>query len=148
VGGGSGTPARWDGGGGRTRPAALAGVVALGAALVGYYVPHLILPWLFSDIDAVRIWSGYAVYWTAAAVVLGPVLGVLGAAMRRADPLGWLACSVLPLGTAYDVVVRDGFRWTRFRFEPVFATAEVSMLLGALLLAVLAVSAARRRVPA
>jgi hypothetical protein len=128
---------------GRPRRAALGGAVVLCAALVGYYVPRLIRSGAFSHAAGGRSWD-YIAHWTAAALLLGPLLGLVGSAMRRNDVVGWLACTALPLGTGYDVLGHGHLRWARFRLEPVLSTVHLGMLIGAVLVAALAAAGARR----
>lgn len=121
---------------------ALAGPLALSAGLVGYYLPYQVRA-AVEDAPVSSSWWALVALWLAVAVLAGPLLGVVGALMRRPDLLGLLACAALPVGVVFDFVVRVGFAWSRFALEPVLTGAELAAMLLAGLLAVLAARARR-----
>lgn len=83
--------------------AALAGVVGLAIAVLGYYGYAVLL----GDRAELSVWavSGSIRFWLVAAVLLGPALGLVGAAARRTDLLGVAAAWVLPAGTVAEVAL-------------------------------------------
>jgi len=78
-------PVRWSWAAGTLALAAAAGILALAAAVGGYYA--------YGNVAGDRLGfglsalSGVLRFWLAAALVLGPVLGTVGALARRPD--GW-----------------------------------------------------------
>jgi hypothetical protein len=77
---------------------ALAGGLALGFATTSYYGTDL----LFDG----RAWWGMAPrFWLIASVVLGPPLGVAGAAIGLPGPTGVVAALVVPAGAALQTAV-------------------------------------------
>jgi hypothetical protein len=77
---------------------ALAGGLALGFATTSYYGADLLL-----DGSA---WSGVAPrFWLIASVLLGPPLGVVGAAIGLPGPAGMMAALVVPAGAALQTAV-------------------------------------------
>ncbi|WP_141725108.1 DUF6518 family protein [Micromonospora pallida] len=77
---------------------AAAGALTLVFATVAYYGMDVLSdggPW----------WYGATGYWLIASVLLGPVLGVVGALIRRPGPVGTLAALLVPAGAALQMVV-------------------------------------------
>lgn len=115
---GSGTGRAWLWG-------AVAGTVALAAASVAYYLLKEVL--LGRSPDS----YGFALqFWTIAAVVLGPLLGAIGAWTRRPGIGGWLASLVLPVGAAAQMVVLPPGR------DALVGTGQVIVCVGAAVLVV------------
>jgi len=83
--------------------AALAGVVGLTVAVLGYYGYAVLL----GDRAELSVWaaSGSIRFWLVAAVLLGPGLGLVGSAARRTDLVGVAAAWVLPAGTVTEVAL-------------------------------------------
>lgn len=79
---------------------AVAGVVALLAATAAYYAVDTV-------VHDVPLGSyGYdTVFWWAASVALGPILGAIGACARRLGVIGVLAKVTVPVGAAVQMVV-------------------------------------------
>jgi hypothetical protein len=77
--------------------AASAGCVALIFATVAYNS----MEWLFQGGVA---W-GAAQFWLAGCLILGPPLGAVGFAVRRAGAVGVVAALVVPVGAAVNMVV-------------------------------------------
>ena len=77
---------------------ALAGGLALGFATTSYYGADLLL-------DGSAWWGVAPRFWLIASVLLGPPLGVVGAAIRLPGPAGVLAALVVPAGAALQTVV-------------------------------------------
>lgn len=88
---------------GRGVRAAAAGIVAFLLALVTHYGLGVLVGLFEPD-----VWSSNA-YWFAAAILLGPFLGLVGAASRRADPIGVLARLVVPTGAILEPFVLGAF---------------------------------------
>lgn len=111
-----------------TRPTwlwgAVAGTVALAAASVAYYLLKNVMlgqpPGSFGSLQ----------FWSIAAVVLGPLLGAIGAWTRRPGIGGWLAGLVLPVGAVAQMVVLPPGR------DALVGTGQVIVCVGAALLAV------------
>lgn len=59
------------------------------------FVPHQTSPWSFDDMG----------YWGVAAVLLGPVLGLVGALTRRPGVVGLLASLTVPAGAALQMIL-------------------------------------------
>jgi hypothetical protein len=79
---------------------AVAGALGLVAATVAYYVTDsLVLG------DPLALYATELVMWSVAGLVLGSVLGVVGAAIRRPGVIGLLAALTVPVGAAAQVVV-------------------------------------------
>ncbi|WP_369776380.1 hypothetical protein [Streptomyces sp. R33] len=79
---------------------ALAGAVSLIAATGAYYVTDAFVlgdPLSFYAMDMIR--------WWAAGLVLGSVLGVVGASIRRPGLVGLLAALTVPVGAAVQMVL-------------------------------------------
>lgn len=83
--------------------AALAGIVGLAVAVLGYYGYAVLL----GDRAALSVAavSDSIRFWLIAAVVLGPGLGLVGAGIRRRDLTGVVAACVLPLGTLTEMLL-------------------------------------------
>lgn len=127
-------------------PAALAGPLALALAVVGYYVYGI----AFGNRGHVGFegLSESVRFWLVAAVVAGPVLGLVGASARSSGAVGLLARLVIPAGVTLEVTTRGGFRPTRHTFDqdPVAAWTLTSLLAAALVAGLLIlVSGARSR---
>ena len=115
----------------RRRPALVIGPVALVAAVAGYYVAGVLLGDR-ADVGFSGL-TGVLRLWLTAAVVVGPVLGLVGHLARRADLLGVLARLVVPAAVLLEVVVRFRPSLQEFDFDPVRAWTLVVMVgLGAL----------------
>jgi hypothetical protein len=77
---------------------ALAGGLALGFATTSYYGADLLF-------DGSAWWGMAPRYWLIASVLLGPPLGVVGAAIRLPGPAGVVAALVVPAGAALQTAV-------------------------------------------
>ena len=77
---------------------ALAGGLALVSATTSYYGADLVL-------DGSAWWGVAPRFWLIASVVLGPPLGVVGAATRLPGPTGVVAALVVPVGAALQTAV-------------------------------------------
>ena len=77
---------------------ALAGGLALGFATISYYGTDLLLGGSAGCGGAPR-------FWLLAGVVLGPPLGVVGAAIRLPGPTGVVAALVVPAGAGVQTAV-------------------------------------------
>ncbi|MET9919162.1 hypothetical protein ABZZ04_18985 [Streptomyces sp. NPDC006435] len=74
---------------------ALAGTLSLIAATAAYYL---------TDAYVADAESAMA-YWAVAALLFGPALGAVGAAVRRPGPVGLFAALTVPLGAAAQMIV-------------------------------------------
>lgn len=127
------------------RPGA-AGLVALLVAVLGYYAFGAVA----GDRQEVALTalSGAVRLWALASVVLGPVLGAVGAATRRAGALGVVARLVVPVGAAVEMLGLRRLGPDSFRVDPTLACAQSALVVAALvggLLAVLARPAQQAR---
>jgi hypothetical protein len=77
---------------------ALAGGLALGFATTSYYGADLLF-------DGSGWWGVAPRIWLIASVLLGPPLGVVGAAIRIPGPIGVAAALVVPAGAALQTAV-------------------------------------------
>ncbi|MDP9869329.1 MULTISPECIES: hypothetical protein [Streptosporangium] len=79
---------------------AVAGALALLAATAAYYAVDTV-------VHGVSLGSyGYdTVYWWAASILLGPILGAIGACARRPGAIGVLAKVTVPVGAAVQMFV-------------------------------------------
>jgi hypothetical protein len=77
---------------------ALAGGLALGFATTAYYGADLLL-------DGSAWWGVAPRFWLIASVLLGPPLGVVGAAIGLPGPTGVVAALVVPAGAALQTAV-------------------------------------------
>jgi uncharacterized protein DUF6518 len=78
--------------------AALAGGLALAAASSAYYGVDLLF-------DGGSWWGWVTRFWLIASVLLGPLLGVAGALIRRHGLIGTVAALVVPAGAALQMVL-------------------------------------------
>lgn len=119
----------------RPLSALLAGPLALVVAVLAYYAYGVTLG------DRLGVESGEVLatgqHWILYAVLIGPVLGLIGALMRRPGWIGLLACMVLPLGVAYDMTSLHHLDAGSFRLEPVYSSAQLATVALAVLLVVL-----------
>ncbi|OAH10857.1 hypothetical protein [Streptomyces jeddahensis] len=79
---------------------ALGGALALIAASVAYYVTDA-----FVLGAPLALFATETVKWSAAGLLFGLVLGVVGAAIRRPGLIGLLAALTVPVGAAVQMVV-------------------------------------------
>ncbi|WP_203791593.1 DUF6518 family protein [Paractinoplanes rishiriensis] len=77
---------------------ALAGGLALGFATTAYYGAELLF-------NGSAWWGVETRFWLIASVLLGPPLGVAGAAIRLPGPAGVVAALVVPAGGALQMAV-------------------------------------------
>ena len=77
---------------------ALAGCVAL---LVATTVYDSLKAWFGGDV----MLSNVRIYWLIGSLILGPPLGVVGAAIRQPGWVGTCAALVVPAGAAFNMVV-------------------------------------------
>ncbi|MFF3396469.1 hypothetical protein ACFYW1_36855 [Streptomyces sp. NPDC002669] len=106
---------------------ALAGTLSLIAATAAYYLTDAYV----ADAESAMT------YWTAAALLFGPVLGAVGAAVRRPGPVGLCAALTVPLGAAAQMVVMPPR--PHLTLTPSIVLAEAVVWTGAVLGVVLAV---------
>jgi hypothetical protein len=111
---------------GRPLAGAVAGTVAVVAAVVGYYA-FGVLAGDRTDVGFAGV-SGAVRMWALLAVVVGPVLGLAGALVRRPGLIGLVAALVVPVG----VVVRRLSGQT-FAVDPALAWAQAMMVAAAVL---------------
>ncbi|WP_406274975.1 hypothetical protein OH779_40595 [Actinacidiphila glaucinigra] len=77
----------------------LRGAVAGPLALIGATVAYFVMDLVVGDENMSSI-----VYWLVASVLFGPVLGAIGAAIRRPGLLGMLAALAVPVGAATQMI--------------------------------------------
>ncbi|MFJ2897447.1 hypothetical protein ACIO87_21485 [Streptomyces sp. NPDC087218] len=106
---------------------ALAGTLSLIAATAAYYL---------TDAYVADAESAMA-YWAVAALLFGPALGAVGAAVRRPGPVGLCAALTVPLGAAAQMVVMPPR--PHLTPTPSIVLAEAVVWTGAVLGVVLAV---------
>jgi hypothetical protein len=106
---------------------ALAGTLSLIAATVAYYV---------TDAYVADAESAMA-YWAVAALLLGPALGAVGAAIGRPGRVGLFAALTVPVGAAVQMVVMPPR--PHLTLTPAIVLAEAVVWTGAALGVVLAV---------
>ncbi|WP_328474094.1 DUF6518 family protein [Actinoplanes sp. NBC_00393] len=95
---------------------------AAAAVAAGWLVSDRARPWLVAAVSGVvtlltatLVYSGWEdllsgggylqTFWLVGGLVLGPVLGLVGAAIRRPGPVGTVAALVVPAGAALNMVV-------------------------------------------
>jgi hypothetical protein len=116
---------------GRPIASALAGFVALLAAIAAYY--------LFGVLAGDRAQVGFAGIggavrmWALLAVVAGPILGVAGAMIRRPGKTGLLAALVVPAGVTVEMLGLRRLGGETFAVDPALAWAQTVMVVGAIL---------------
>ncbi len=107
--------------------AAVGGAVALVAAVTGYYGAGLSVGDR-ADVGLTGI-TGVLSLWLVVALVVGPVLGVIGGLTRRRGWPGLISRLVVPVGVATEVVVRFRPSAQEFEFDPVRAWTILLMAL-------------------
>jgi hypothetical protein len=114
--------------------AALAGALALYAAVFGYYV----FGGLFGDRVHVGLWalSGATLQWLAVATVAGPIFGLLGWLSRRKGVVGGMAVLSLPAAALLEVLVILRISVEGFTIDPLREWTIAAALVLALLFAV------------
>lgn len=118
---------------GRPVPGAVAGAVALLAAVLGYY-GFGVLVGDRTEIGFAGV-AGVVRLWALAAVVAGPALGLVGAAIRRGGRIGLVATLVVPAGVVVEMVGLHRLDWRTFAVDPVLAYAQVAMVITAVITA-------------
>jgi hypothetical protein len=116
---------------GRPLAGAVAGTVALVAAVVGYYA-FGVLAGDRTDVGLAGV-SGAVRMWALLAVVVGPVLGLDGALVRRPGLIGLVAVLVVPVGVVVEMVGLRRLSSETFAVDPTLAWAQAGMVLGAIL---------------
>ncbi len=116
---------------GRPLAGAVAGTVALVAAVVGYYAFGV----LAGDRTSVGLAgvSGAIRMWALLAVVVGPLLGLAGALVRRPGVVGLIAVLVVPVGVVVEMVGLRRLSGETFAVDPALAWAQAAMVVGAIL---------------
>jgi Family of unknown function (DUF6518) len=116
---------------GRPVPGAIAGVVALGAAVGGYYMFGL----LAGDRTQVGLdgLSGAIRLWVVMAIVAGPVLGLIGALIRRPGRVGSTSTIVIPVGVFVEMVVLRRLGSDTFAVDPALAWTQTAMIIASIL---------------
>jgi hypothetical protein len=115
---------------GRPLAGAVAGTVALVAAVVGYYA--------FGVLAGDRTYVGFAGVsgavrmWALLAVVVGPALGLAGALVRRPGLVGLVAVLVVPVGVVVEMVGLHRLSGETFAVDPALAWAQAAMVVGAI----------------
>jgi Family of unknown function (DUF6518) len=111
---------------GRPMVGALAGAIALLAAVGGYYAFGV----AFGDRTQVGFGglTGAVRMWGTLAIVVGPVLGVVGALIHRPPPLGLLAALVVPAGVIVEMVGLRRLGSESFAVDPALAWAQAAMV--------------------
>lgn len=122
---------------------AVAGICTLLTAVLAYYTYGVLIgDRAAGGLDTV---SGMVRLWAGAALVVGPVLGALGALCRSTGLPGVLARLVVPSGAIFEMVVLRGLDEESFRVDPVLARTQAAIVAIAALSILAAVVAARRR---
>jgi hypothetical protein len=116
---------------GRPLAGAVAGTVALVAAVVGYYA-FGVLAGDRTDVGFAGV-SGAVRMWALLAVVVGPVLGLAGALVRRPGLVGLVAVLVVPVGVVIEMVGLRRLSGETFAVDPALAWAQAAMVVGAIL---------------
>jgi hypothetical protein len=87
---------------------AVAGAVALLAATAGYDLMDSVFTLASRPAGESHAWSWYSGnlgYWGLASVLLGPILGAVGAIIRRPGVVGLLASLTVPAGALLQMIV-------------------------------------------
>jgi hypothetical protein len=132
--------------------ASLRGAMSLVMAVVGYYATDL-MRGVYRSVDQVgphmntfTDWHGALTdltYWSAIAVVLGPLLGLVGWGTRRRGPAGLICRLVVPAAAAMEMIWRLR---GETRFQPHAAIADVTWIgVGIIAIAAGALLVARHR---
>jgi hypothetical protein len=116
---------------GRPLAGAVAGTVALVAAVVGYYA-FGVLAGDRTDVGFAGV-SGAVRMWALLAVVVGPVLGLAGALVRRPGLIGLVAALVVPVGVVVEMVGLHRLSGQTFAVDPALAWAQAMMVAAAVL---------------
>jgi hypothetical protein len=116
---------------GRPLAGAVAGTVALVAAVVAYYA-FGVLAGDRTDVGFAGV-SGAVRMWALLAVVVGPVLGLAGALVRRPGLIGLVAVLVVPVGVVVEMVGLRRLSGETFAVDPALAWAQAAMVVGAIL---------------
>ncbi len=132
---------------GRSLPGAVAGAAALLTAVIGYYGFGVLL----GDRTGVGFAgvAGVVRLWALAALVAGPALGLVGAAIHRGGGIGLVASLVVPAGVLIEVIGLRQLDGRTFAVDPVLAIAQAAMVVAAVVAAAaLVVGALARSRPA
>jgi hypothetical protein len=116
---------------GRPLAGAVAGTVALVAAVVGYFA-FGVLAGDRTDVGFAGV-SGAVRMWALLAVVVGPVLGLAGALVHRPGLVGLVAVLVVPVGVVVEMVGLRRLSGETFAVDPALAWAQAGMVVGAIL---------------
>jgi len=108
---------------------AFAGAAALLAAVVGYYAFGVLLGDR-TEVGFAGV-AGVLRLWALAAVVAGPVLGLVGAAIRSGGRIGLVASLVVPAGVVVEMIGLRRLDGRTFAVDPVLATTQGAMVAGA-----------------
>jgi len=104
---------------------AVAGFLGLAVAVAAYYGYGV----LFGDRSGVGLGvTGAARVWLFASIVVGPVLGVIGAAIRRPGLPGLLASLVVPAGVVAEMLVLRPLSREEFRVDPALAGTRLMLV--------------------
>lgn len=126
----------------RTVPAALAGALTLVVAVLVYYGLGVTVGDRKVSLGSAQLLATVE-HWLLVAVVGGPLLGILGASLRRRDWLGDLGAVIVVLGTVIDMVHFHHLDRESFTILPWSAAAQVLLIAGSIVLAVASRVAAR-----
>ncbi len=116
---------------GRPFAGAVAGTAALVAAVAGYYA--------FGVLAGDRTYVGFAGVsgavrvWALLAVVVGPILGLAGALVRRPGVVGLVALLVVPIGIVVEMLGLRRLTGETFAVDPALAWAQAVMVAAAVL---------------
>jgi hypothetical protein len=116
---------------GRPLAGAVAGTVALVAAVVGYYA-FGVLVGDRTDVGFAGV-SGAVRMWALLAIVVGPVLGLAGALVHRPGLVGFVAVLVVPIGIVVEMLGIRKLNGTTFDVDPALAWAQAMMVAAAVL---------------
>ena len=115
---------------------AVAGLLGLACAVAGYYAYGRISGDR-ADVGLGGL-SGVIRVWAVAAVFAGPILGGVGALIRRAGVPGLVAALVVPVGTIAEMLLVHHLDLGAFAIDPWLAWTQLGLILLACAGAVLA----------
>lgn len=104
----------------------IAGFVSLGMAVIGYYAHGMI----FGDrMDvATAILASITLQWLLVAVVVGPLLGAIGALSWRRGVIGVIASSSLATGAIVEMIFLQRLNGMTFKIDPWIAFTQIGMI--------------------
>lgn len=117
---------------------ALAGFVGLACAVAAYYTYGLFAGDRVGG--GIGGLTGIVRIWLVLAFVAGPVLGTIGAWIRRPGPLGLASALVVPAGTMAEMLVVRSLDRHTFDIDPWQAWTQLALVLAAGVTAVLTIT--------